>query len=187
MDSWFEDFPFREHRAYVHSATLCNHLAQRFPTASRFELVLRRWMDSRVIFTPMQKADPAAAGIARIDLDGRTLILGLDDDKAHPVVARVPYDEDGLVQGAELTDEGLICEAGEGSFFDRMIAANKAVINRTLSPGVKLIATKIVTPGFPADDTVFRLKLDSHLGTRIFKSSLWFGDFRQGEVVYYGQ
>lgn len=187
MDSWFEDFPFREQRSYVHSASLCNHLAQRFVGASRFELVMRRWMDSRVIFTPTSAADPSAAGVAKIDLEGRTLLLSLGDDKAYPVLTRVPYDEDGLVKEAKLTEEGLLCEAGEGSFFDRLIAANKAIINRRLSPGVKLIAAKIVTTGFPADDTQFRLKLESHVGTRIFKSSLWIGDVRQGEVVYYGQ
>lgn len=187
MDSWFEDFPFREHRAYVHSATLCNHLAQRFPKAARFELVLRRWMDSRVVFTPLAAVDAAAAGIAKLDLGGQTLILGLNDDKTNPVTARIPYDEDGLVRDAELTDDGLFCAPGPGSFFDRLIAANKAIINRKLAPGVKLIAAKIVTQGFPADDTPFRLQLESHVGTKIFKSSLWLDDARQGEVIYYGQ
>ena len=186
MDPWFEDFPFREHRAYVHSTTLCNHLAHRFPGATRFELVLRRWMESRVVFT-LTAAKAAVAGVAKIDLGSQTLILGLDDDKAHPVTTRDSYDEDGIVRDAPLTEDGLICTGGAGTFYDRLIAANKALIARQLAPGVKLIAAKIVTPGFPADDVPFRLKLDSHVGTKIFKSGLWLGDVRQGEVVFYGE
>lgn len=186
-EEWSEDLPFRAQRNYVHSTTLCNLLATRFPKAERFELVLRRWMDCRVVFTPMAAPDPTAAGMARLDMGGETLFLGLNDDKNHPVTTREPYDEDGVVREAVLNETGLTCEAGPGTFYDRLIAANKALINRTLSPGVKLIAAKIVSPGFPADDTPFRLQLDSHVGTRIFKSGLWINERREGEVVFYGQ
>lgn len=184
---WFEDFPFRERRGYIHSTTLCNALARRFPAAQRFELVLRRWMDSRVIFTPLEAVNPALAGVAKLDFGAQKLIIGLSDDKAHPVTTRDRYDEDGIVRDAVLTEAGLTCTGGAGSFYDRLIAANKALITRKLAPGVKLIAAKIVTPGFPADDTVFRLQLDSHVGTRIFKSGIWINDIRQGEVVFYGE
>lgn len=187
MDSWFEDFSFRETRAYVHSTSLCNSLANRFAGATHFELVLRRWMDSRVVFTPVPEVDATAAGMAKIQIDGRNLILALTEDKTRPVTSHDGYDEDSVMCHAVINANELLCNGGPGTFFDRLIAANKALINKSVAPGVRLIAAKVETAGFPADDTPFRLLLEGRVGTKIFKSGLWLDEMRQGEVIFYGE
>lgn len=187
-DRWYADLPFRGSRAYVHSASICNHVRERFGTASRFELVMREWMANRVLFAPADEM-PASKATLRIDhADGSSQRYGLTDDPDHPIAERVPYDEEGLVAGAMIENRVISVAAGRaGSFFDRMVAANKVVINQSLDPGVKLIAAKIVLDGFPQDDHSFQVRLDSHLGTRIFRSSVLIDGGKIGDVVYYGQ
>jgi hypothetical protein len=187
-DCWHVDLPFRGDRPYVHSASICNHLRQRFGTVSRLELVMREWMASRVLFAPLDEM-PNAKATLRVDFpDGAPRRYGLTDDPAHPVSARVPYDELGLVANASI--EGKVISVGvnpDGSFFDRLVAGNKALINRLLDPGVKLIATKVAVDGFLPDDAAFQIRLDSHLGTRIYRSSVLVDGDKVGDVIYYGQ
>lgn len=186
-DHWHVDLPFRGPRPYVHSAAICNHLRDRFGSVDRFEITFKTWMAARVVFAPVgELAD--AKGQMRIDRGGETQRYAFTDDPAHPVEARVPYDEEGLVADAAI-DGAVIAVAagGPGSAFDRIVAANKVLINRRLDPQVKLIASKIVTTGFPADDRAFQLRLDSHLGTRIFRSALLLDGEKQGEIIFYGQ
>lgn len=187
-DRWHADLPFRGSRPYVHSAAICNHLRDRFGSAARFELVMRDLMASRVLFAPLEDVTNAKATLRIDDHSGGTRRYGLVDDPEHPVTVREPYDEDGLVAGAVVENRVVtVADTSAGSVFDRMVAANKAVINQTLDPGVKLIAAKIVLDGFPADDQPFQLRLDSHLGTRIFRSSVLMNGAKAGEIVYYGQ
>lgn len=183
------DFPFRAQRDYVHSASLANYVAEQAPQAERFEIVLKNWMNSRVVLTPVAVVNPGeGSGHVKLRIGGRDRIWQLSEDKAHPVTARVPYDEDALVAGHVAQDHRIACVPGQGgSFFDRLIAANKALINQSLDPGVKLIAAKIVTDGFPPADSRFTLQLASHAGTRIFKSHLLIDGVKTGEVIYYGQ
>lgn len=184
------DFPFRAKRGYVHSASLANHFAARCPDCQRFEIVMKNWMDSRVVFTPVDAVQPGA-GSGHVKLrrdDGTDLIWEMTEDKAHPVVSREPYDEDSLVTSASVSESRITCEPGSGgSFFDRLIAANKVLINQSLDPGVKLIAAKIATDGFPDAEATFTLELVSHAGTRIFKSRLLIDGAKTGEVIFYGQ
>ncbi|WP_375286538.1 hypothetical protein [Sphingomonas sp.] len=187
-DRWHVDLPFRGSRTYVHSTSICNHLRERFGPVARLELVMREWMDGRVLFAPIDGMTGAKATLRLDFADGTSKRFGLTDDKAHPVTTREPFDEDGLVAGAPLEDRVITVAANlAGTFFDRLISANKALINRSLDPGVRLIASKIVIERFPLDDQAFRLRLDSHLGTRIFRSSVLLGGDKIGEVVFYGQ
>lgn len=187
-DRWHADLPFRGARTYVHSTSICNHLRQRFGALSRLELVMREWMGGRVLFAPLDEMTGAKATLRLDFADGTSQRYGLVDDPAHPVTAREPFDEDGLVAGAPLDGKVITVAANpEGTFFDRLISANKALINRTLEPRVRLIASKIVIERFPADDQAFQLRLESHLGTRIFRSSVLSGGDKIGEVVFYGQ
>lgn len=187
-DRWYVDLPFRGTRSYVHSTSICNDLRERFPTASRLELVMRDWMAGRVLFAPIAEV-PNAKATLRIDVaDGGPQHFGLTDDPAHPVVTREPFDEDGLVAGAPLDDRVMTIAANPaGTFFDRLISGNKALINRALEPGTRLIASKIVVEGFPAEDRAFQLRLDSHLGTRMFRTSVLMDGDKIGDVVFYGQ
>lgn len=187
-DRWHADLPFRGTRTYVQSASICNHLRQRFGPVSRFDLVMREWMAARLVFAPLDEV-PAAKATLRIDrTDGLARVYGIVDDPTHPVAAREPYDEDGLVAGAPLSDRVITAAVNrDGTFFDRLISANKAVINRTLDPGVKLIATSINLDRFPSDDCEFQVRLDSSLGTRLFRSSVLIDGSKIGSLVYYGQ
>jgi hypothetical protein len=188
FDRWHADLPFRGARTYVHSTSICNHLRQRFGAMTRLELVMREWMDGRVRFAPLDEMTGAKATLRLDFADGTTQRYGLIDDPAHPVTTREPFDEDGLVAGAPLEDRVItVAASADGTFFDRLISANKALINRSLEPGVRLIASKIVIERFPEDDKAFQLRLDSHLGTRIFRSSVLLSGDKIGEVVFYGQ
>ena len=188
---FYADLPFRAQRDYVHSTSLCNFLSDRFPGLTRLELVLKHWMDSRVLFTPVDAVRPGeGTGYVKLQGGGHDGIYEISEDKTHPVSSRDTYDEDALVDVAALDRDAqsLTCLPGAGgSFFDRLIAANKVLINGCLDPGVKLIAAKVVTPGTPPDDPPFTLQLASHAGTRIFKSRLLIDDQPQGEVIFYGQ
>ncbi|SFH74563.1 hypothetical protein [Albimonas pacifica] len=182
------DFPFRGSRDYVHSASLCNEIDRRFPQRERLELVLRSWMRGRVAFTPLGAGERGeGAGQAKLRIGGEDRIWTLAEVPSEPGETRVPYDEDGLVAQDPVTDGRITCRPhGAGSFFDRLIAANKKLINHTLNPGVKLIAAKVVVDGAPGPDAPFTLVLASHMGVKIFKSRILIGDSPIGELVYYG-
>lgn len=187
-DRWHADLPFRGNRTYVHSTSICNHLRERFADAKRFELTMRDWMSGRVLFAPLAEV-PDAKATLRVDLaDGTSQSYGLVDDPAHPVTRREPFDEDALVADAPLDGRVMtVAESADATFFDRLISANKALIGRTVAPGVRLIASKIALDGFPADAGVFQVRLDSHVGTRIFRSAVLVEGDKIGDVVFYGQ
>ena len=157
------------------------------PEADRFELVLKGWMTSRVRFTP---ADTPGDGTGHVKLshDGTTVLWRMDEDKTHPVAGRELFDEAAIP--APVDRDARQVEVGPApgaTYFDRLIAGNKALIEEVLSPGVKLIAAKIVTRGFPPDDAPLGLALKSHAGTRIFKSTILHDDSPFGEVIFYGE
>jgi hypothetical protein len=192
---WFHDFDFRGARPYIHSASICNYLQAHFGAITDLDITFKVWMAARVVFWTGGAEDGtspdgrAAKGNFRcMTPDGREVAGFFADDPDHPTLTRLPYDEDGLVSTATVEAGLLDCPPGEaGSFTDRMIAANKLLINRMLNPGVKLIAARLKLDRFPPDDSAFRLRLDSHLGTRIFKSSLLSDGQKTGEIGYYGQ
>ena len=87
-----------------------------------------------------------------------------------------------------VSDQVMTCPASlDGTITERMVAANKQLILRVLKPGVPLIAAKLSFDGFLPDGAAFQMRLDSHLGTRIFKSSLLRDNQKIGEFVYYGR
>ncbi len=188
---FYADLPFRAQRDYVHSAALCNFLSDRFPGLTRLELVLKSWMDSRVLFTLVDAVRPGeGTGYVKLQGGGHDGTYEISEDKTQPIRSREAYDEGALVDASTLDRDAqsLTCLPGAGgSFFDRLIAANKVLINGCLDPGVKLIAAKVVTPGALPDDSIFTLQLASHAGTRIFKSRLLIDGQPQGEVIFYGQ
>lgn len=194
-EQWFQDFNFRGTRPYIHSASICNHLQTRFGAVTQFEITFKTWMAARVIFWADPEPDaPPPDGLAPkgsfsfTGADGRRVFGGLTDDPAHPTLTREAYDEDALMADATRTDRVMTCPpAFNGTITERMVAANKQLILRALNPGVKLIAAKLSFARFLPDAAGFQMRLDSHLGTRIFKSSLLKDDQKIGELVYYGQ
>ena len=187
-ERWHADLPFRGSRTYVHSTSICNHLRDRFEDAHRFELVMRDWMAGRVLFTPVEEVEKPKATLAIELADGSAYRYALTDDPAHPVTAREPFDEDGLVGSAPIVDGVMtIAPDPDHTAIDRLVSGNKALINRTLDPGVRLIASKIALDGFPADGDEIQLRLESHLGTRIFRTAVSAGGKQIGQVVFYGQ
>ena len=83
------DLPFRGDRGYVHSASLCNWFAARFPGWDRFEIVMKALMASRVLLREVESPRPGF-GHARIVRGGAVATWELSEDAAHPVTERVP-------------------------------------------------------------------------------------------------
>ena len=194
-EQWFEDFSFRGTRPYVHSTSICNHLQAKFGAVTQFDMTLKLWMAARVVFWTDGEADSLPpdglspkANFSFTGEDGARVYGFMTDDPAHPTLTRQPYDEDALMADATVTDRVMTCPPGAGgTITERMVAANKQLILRVLKPGVKLIASKLSFDQFLPDDATFQMRLDSHLGTRIFKSSLLSQGQKIGEFVYYGQ
>ena len=186
---FWADLPFRQNRAYVHSGSICNFWQELEPETERFELVLRQQMIHRLTFTPLEQGVvPADCGHVVLGKGERRRIWQIGEDSAHPVAERTPYDEHAIPRSVDEQDKTCKVEPKVGyTFFDRVVAGNKALINGILNPGVKLIAAKFQTPGFPADDVDLTLKLKSHVTTRIFKSSILVDGQPFGEVIYYGE
>lgn len=186
---FFFDFPFRAHRDYVHSASICNRLAMHFKKCDRFQLVLKHWMSSRIHFTRVDAVQPGSGtGYLKIERNGFDEVWELSEDKTHPVTQHEPYDENALVVKDIVEGDRLTSRPGAGgTYFDRLIAANKVLINTNLDPKVKLIAAKVDTRGFPEANSVFTVILGSYIRTRIFKSDILIDDNKVGEVVFYGK
>ncbi|MEY8827713.1 hypothetical protein AB9K34_04750 [Sedimentitalea sp. XS_ASV28] len=183
------DCPFREARSYVHSASLCNELTARFAPYDAMSLVLRNWMTSRVCFTPVDAPRPkSGSGHVTITRGDVTRSWELSEDTDMPVVRRDSYDEAALADPADVTEKTIHSEPKPGAtVFDRLIAANKVLINKELNPGVKLIAAKVSLGRFLPNDAPFDLELASHMGTRIFKSRILSNGTSCGELVFYGE
>ena len=179
------DFPFRGSRTYVHSTSIANHWATRAPDAARFELVLKGWMTARVRFTPAEA--PGGTGYVKIGEGDSAQLWRMDEDPAHPVSDREPFDEAAIPAAVDTGARRVEVSPLPGAtYFDRLIKGNKALIETVLAPGVPLIAAKIVTAGFPPDDAPLALALKSHAGTRIFKSTILRDGSPFGELVFYG-
>ena len=180
------DFPFRGSRGYVHSTSIANHWSDRAPDADRFELVLKGWMTSRVRFRPATTPGEGT-GYVKIVRGDHTELWQMDEDPAHPVQSREPFDEAAIPATVEVEDRTAeVLPAPGATWFDRLIKGNKALIETVLAPGVPLIAAKIATHGFPPDDAPLSLRLKSHAGTRIFKSTILMDGSPYGELVFYG-
>lgn len=185
---FYIDFPFRGSRDYVHSTSIANYFAERFPRATRFELVIKEWMDSRITFRRVDKLGSIENGYIKLGMLDSEVLLQFSQDKTYPVNCRDQYDEAGLLEDSQIEDKVLTCNSvGSGTFFDRLIAANKLLINSSFGPKVKLIASKIVTLGFPDDGVRFSVALASYVGTRIFKSIISIDGAPVGEVIFYGE
>ena len=180
------DFPFRGSRGYVHSTSIANHWSQRVPDAERFELVLKGWMTCRVRFTPSDTPGDGTGYVKLVRADD-TEFWRMDEDTDHPVQTREPFDEAAIPATVETEARTVdVSPAPGATWFDRLIKGNKALIETVLAPGVPLIAAKITTQGFPPDDAPLSLRLKSHAGTRIFKSTILMDGSPYGEVVFYG-
>lgn len=187
-DRFSVDFPFRGNRGYIHSASIANHFLQG-PPCDSFEIVLRQWMSSRVVFTLLAGgAQPEGTGHIRLVQGGRVRQWQMDEDKGFPTRDRVPYDEDAPPVLLDVAARSARCGPFAGvTWSDRLIAANKKLINAVLSPGVRLIATKISLNAPVGDLDPVGLRLTGNVGTRIFRSAILEGEARTGELVFYGQ
>lgn len=188
-DRFFVDFPFRGSRTYIHSTSIVNHFLNGLGPCDEFEIMLRHWMTSRVVFTVLQEGQlPGGAGHVRVMRDGRTRLWQMDEDPAFPATERDVYDEAALPVTLDVAMRNAQVGACEGSTYcDRLIAANKKLIEASLSPGVKLIAAKIRLD-IPVDDTTpIEMTLTGNVGTRIFKTAIRENGRNVGEVIFYGQ
>ncbi|MFT5870746.1 MAG: hypothetical protein ACI8TF_002874 [Paracoccaceae bacterium] len=187
---FYADLPFRGARQYVHSTSLIQFLSGRFGCCARCELVLKTWMASRVVFTPVETIRPGeGTGYAKIlQDDGQEIYLILSEDTDHAVTEREPFDEDAIVERDLVADRILIATSPvHDVFIDWLIAANKKLITTTLNPQVKLIASKIVMQYFPDSSEGFSLVLTGNVGTKIFKTTVLHNNTKFGEVVFYGE
>lgn len=173
----------------MHSTSIANFWRDRAPDADSFELVLKHWMHSRLVFTPLAAGvKPEGSGHVALTEGGRRQLWEITEDRDHPVASREPYDEDAVPKVIDHHARSCDVAAMQGfTFFDRVISGNKALINKVLNPGVKLIAAKVATRGFPADDSAITLRLSGNIGHRIFKSALFVDGAPNGEVVFYGE
>ena len=183
------DLPFRGARPYLHSASIANALAPRFADADFFDLNMRGWMTHRLVFRPLETGVVAAgSGHVIIAKGPQRLRFEITEDTNHPAIAREPYNEDAVPYILNTETRHLQVDAVTGySFFDRLIAANKVLINRTLNPGVKLIAARILSPGFPVDEEPFALQVSGVVGSKLFRSAILIGGEKRGEVLFYGE
>ena len=149
---------------------------------------MKSWMTNRVCFTPVEAVrSGSGTGFAIVKIAGQRQIWEMSEDSEFPVTAQEPYDENALASRGDVENRCINSPPVSGaSFFDRLIAANKMLINTTLDPQVKLIAAKISIEGFPHPQEPFSIELASHLGNRIFKSKIVTREKLRGEVVFYG-
>lgn len=187
--SFHIDLAYRGSRDYLHSASIENALAALFPDATYQEIHLREWMTHRLLFRHFGDGEAVAGkGHAIVERNGQRVRWEITEDTDYPATAREPYDEDAVPTTLDLESRRIQVGSLPGyTVFDRLVAANKVLINRVLKPGVKLIAVKITTPGFPPDDAEVSLRLVSHVGNRIFRSEIEMNGSKCGEVLFYGK
>lgn len=152
-----------------------------------FAVTMKQWMNGRVHFAPKGALEFPIKGNIIVTLsDGSQRQIDFGDDPTVLISQRTPYDEDAIVRRANvLKDRIIVPTDAPGSFFDKIIAANKKLINTIINPNVKLVASKICIKTMMRPDT-FSIQMDSHLGIRIFKSSIYDSCEKIGEVVFYG-
>lgn len=188
-DRFSVDFPFRGSRTYIHSTSIVNHFLNGLGPCDGFEIMLRHWMTSRVVFTALQDGQsPGGTGHVRVLRDGRTRLWQMDEDTAFPATGRDVYDEDAPPVALDVARRSAHVGACDGSSYcDRLIAANKKLIEASLSPGVKLIAAKIRLDVPVEDTTPIEMTLTGNVGTRIFRTAIRENGQNVGEVIFYGQ
>ena len=188
---WHVDLPFRGARDYVHSTSISNYICglEDGDWLSEFSITLRDWMTGRLYFGP-EKDLPVEVkgGIVLVTKEGARFDIAFGDDPSHRVDRREPYDEAAVIAETTFSEDNRLTvpHTGEMSIFDRAIAANKHLIETALSPGVKLIASKIsLNPVINPRD--FTLILSSHVGHRLFKTRIEADDVKIGDIVFYGK
>ncbi|MEO9781422.1 MAG: hypothetical protein ABJH07_17750 [Sedimentitalea sp.] len=108
----------------------------------------------------------------------------MSEDVDFPVSKHDRYEEAALAIVEDFVGEQIRSHpASNATVFDRLIAANKLLINTKLNPSVKLIAAKVDLKKFLPNDALFDLELASHMGTQIFKSNILSDGSVCGELV----
>ncbi len=66
------------------------------------------------------------------------------------------------------------------------MALNKRLIQATLKPNKKLLFTSVHLTSLPPSENL-KIRLESNLGTRLFRSSIHSDGTHLGKIVFYGQ
>lgn len=183
------DLPFKGSRTYLHSTDIFDALTTKLGVNSAVSLKISRFVHHPLVAIPASEvSDPHAYPVkfSGEALSGRVDLV-LSEDTTRAVTRIVPYDENAIVADA-LLDGPTIRSTSHGGAraIERIVALNKRLISEVATPGKRLAFVSLAFSRTPNQDSLFVLKLESRLGTRLFRSSIEADGEPLGEIVFSG-
>jgi hypothetical protein len=104
-----------------------------------------------------------------------------------PVQRRESYNEAGVLAGYRIEGLTIFGDTDNGaSAIDRIVALNKRLIHQTTAPQKILVFSKILLNTLPDHSDRIKIHLKSHLGVKLFRSTIFAAEKEIGEIVFYG-
>jgi hypothetical protein len=132
-------------------------------------------------------ADACAARFSGEDASGSVFDLVIVEDVQTNISGRVAYDEPRVIADSQISGSEIASWNGQGaSAMERVVALNKHLIHTTVKPGKKLLFSSVVLSELIGEDAYLRVRLESRLGTRLYRSSIHVNENAVGEIIFYG-
>jgi hypothetical protein len=182
------DLPFKGKRQYLHSTDIFDALIDRFDIIGPVELTMRRFVHFPLVAVPTSEvSDPhdfpvhfcGQSASGRLDL-----VLGEDEQRA--VERRISYDEEAIAAGSVIEGATITSTGTQGSSIERIVALNKRLISECTKPHGKLAFARLSFSYTPDRQSALVLKLESNIGTRLYRSSVHADGRLVGDVVFSG-
>lgn len=181
--------PFRGSRNYVHSASVCNELVSFIGSCSGFKLMFRKLTKNRLVFSSKKNSvDVSGVGSFEVRCGGSEQTYLITEDLRHPIREKTPYNESKMFEHFEIMGSTVYSPGWKSdfSFFDRVVAANKYLIHKTIDGNINLIVGSIDLAKMPDTNDDLRIEILQHRGSSTFKTAIFnCGNF-VGEVVLVG-
>ena len=179
---------FRGSRTYLTGATLFDLLRSSTGAKKNVELKCSRLMTEavRALEVDASKATHGGFGVFSYSADGAKRTWNLVADPAVAAPGRVPCNEMAILERSELKSGQIFvefAEGGTGTLVENVVALNKKMIETFHSPAGKLYFTQVFMAWLPKAGTL-GLKLQTHVGTKLFVSEMTMDGENFGKITF---
>jgi hypothetical protein len=134
------NIPFKGHRDYLHGTDILTALLSIVGNISEltinFHKMAHRPLQAQLtdlnLIASLREANQIFALMAFKDDAGTNKLLAvIEDSRAAVTIARIPYDEDEIIRGSQLSGNNITQKSSSGgNLIERIVALNKALLNQ---------------------------------------------------------
>jgi hypothetical protein len=183
---------FKGGRSYLHGTDIIPALLELAGPVQEFSVQIYRMTSHRLVAEVASEAEVAALRRAR-ELcvlmtcrapGGGPVMLAVTEDRSERIGASVPYDEAAVVRTATRQDNRMTQgESAVGSFFERVVALNKRLLNE-LEGKTDWLFCALELNAVPRASIPLTLAMEGSGGRGVYKSRITAGDTDIGTIMF---